>query len=127
MIPCSLGMSTLHHSGSVHLMAAGCWPAAVLAACVFPVVQQLAGRIERAHRNTEKSEEVDTLEAENRAMRKLLVCSVCDQRQKNVVITKCYHMFCNVCTDSALAARNRQCPSCGHKYNMTDVKPFYFT
>jgi E3 ubiquitin-protein ligase BRE1 len=91
------------------------------------VLQQLVGRIERANRNTEKSEEVENLDAENRAMRKLLLCSVCDQRQKNVVITKCYHMFCNVCTDSALAARNRQCPSCGHKYNQSDVKPFYFT
>lgn len=89
--------------------------------------RQLAGRIERANRNSEKSEEEQHLEAENRAMRKLLLCSVCDQRQKNVVITKCYHMFCNVCTDSALAARNRQCPSCGHKYNQSDVKPFYFT
>ena len=95
--------------------------------CPACALQQLAGRLDRVHRNTEKNEEVEILEAENKAMRKLLVCSVCDQRQKNVVITKCYHMFCNVCTDSALAARNRQCPSCGHKYNSTDVKPFYFT
>lgn len=90
-------------------------------------MQQLSARIERLKRNTEKDEEADALEEEVRAMRKLLVCSVCDQRQKNVIITKCNHMFCNVCTDAALAARNRQCPSCGHKYNKGDVEAFYFT
>jgi E3 ubiquitin-protein ligase BRE1 len=89
----------------------------------------LAGRIERAKRGigSEKSEEVEMLEAENRAMRKLLLCSLCDERQKNVVITKCYHMFCNVCVETALAGRNRQCPSCTHKYDKGDVKPFFFT
>jgi len=79
-------------------------------------------------RNTEKSEEVELLETENHAMRRLLTCSVCDQRQKNRVITKCGHMFCNECIETQLLQRNRKCPSCQHNYNgAPDVKTFFFT
>lgn len=89
--------------------------------------QQLAARIDRIKRNTEKSEEVDMLEQETRGLRKLLQCSVCDRNQKNVIIKKCNHMFCSKCIDKALESRNRQCPSCNIKYQKQDVEQFYFT
>lgn len=47
------------------------------------------------------------------AMRQLLNCNVCHERQKNRIITKCCHVFCDVCIDRTLTARNRKCPGCG--------------
>lgn len=46
-------------------------------------------------------------------MRQLLNCNVCHERQKNRIITKCCHVFCDVCIDRTLTARNRKCPGCG--------------
>ncbi len=46
-------------------------------------------------------------------MRRMLNCNVCHERQKNRIITKCCHVFCDVCIDRTLTARNRKCPGCG--------------
>ncbi len=46
-------------------------------------------------------------------MRRLLNCNVCHERRKNRIITKCCHVFCDVCIDRTLTARNRKCPGCG--------------
>ena len=37
------------------------------------------------------------MQAECAALRNMINCNVCHQRQKDVVITKCWHMFCNHC------------------------------
>ena len=37
------------------------------------------------------------VQAECAALRNMINCNVCHQRQKDVVITKCWHMFCNHC------------------------------
>lgn len=68
----------------------------------------------------EMQEEVD-------AMRQLLNCNVCHERQKNVIITKCCHVFCDKCIKRNLEARNRKCPGCGIMYSQGDVKNFFFT
>ena len=36
-------------------------------------------------------------QAECSALRAMINCNVCHQRQKDVIITKCWHMFCNQC------------------------------
>ena len=64
----------------------------------------------------------DTVEDELRA---LVKCSQCHERNKNVVITKCFHAFCSVCVDENLAVRNRKCPRCGQRYEKRDVHEFY--
>lgn len=37
------------------------------------------------------------LQAECSALRAMINCNVCHQRQKDVIITKCWHMFCQQC------------------------------
>ena len=61
------------------------------------------------------------------AMRKLLNCNVCHERQKNVIITKCCHVFCEKCINKNLEARNRKCPGCGMGFGQADVKRFFYT
>ena len=67
------------------------------------------------------------LQEENDAMRQLLNCNVCHERQKNVIITKCCHVFCDKCIKRNLDARNRKCPGCGVPFGQADVKQFFHT
>jgi hypothetical protein len=60
-------------------------------------------------------------------LRKQLKCSVCQDRHKDVIISKCSHLFCKECIDSNLRSRNRKCPTCKKMYGQDDVKNVWFT
>ncbi|KAG5176734.1 hypothetical protein JKP88DRAFT_334791 [Tribonema minus] len=72
-------------------------------------------------------EESALLAEEVQELRKALRCSVCSARQKNCVLTKCYHMFCRECVDENLRTRHRKCPACGKGFGADDVKAIYLT
>ncbi len=59
------------------------------------------------------------------AQRKLLRCGVCDARQKDCIITKCWHLFCQQCIQKNLETRHRKCPGCGAAFGAADVKQVY--
>ena len=42
-----------------------------------------------------------------------------------VVITKCYHLFCNTCVQRIVESRHRKCPVCSMSFGHNDVKPVY--
>lgn len=60
-------------------------------------------------------------------LQKLVKCSVCQDRRKNVIISKCFHMFCKECMDTNLKARNRKCPTCKKMFGQDDIKTAWFT
>jgi len=55
-----------------------------------------------------------------------LNCGVCNDRQKSVIITRCFHMFCKDCIQKNLNMRQRKCPACGKPFGENDVHPIYF-
>jgi E3 ubiquitin-protein ligase BRE1 len=67
------------------------------------------------------------LQEEVQELRKVMRCSVCSARQKNCVITKCYHMFCKECVDENLRTRHRKCPACGKGFGADDVHAIWLT
>ena len=69
----------------------------------------------------------EELKAEVDAMRTLMRCSVCRVRQKDAIITKCFHMFCQPCIKSNLDTRHRKCPGCGVGFGAADVKQVFMT
>ncbi|KAJ3680554.1 hypothetical protein LUZ60_016832 [Juncus effusus] len=73
----------------------------------------------------EGSSSVNRLKEEARELRGILKCGLCSDRQKEVVIAKCYHLFCNQCVQKTLENRQRKCPSCGLSFGPNDVKPIY--
>ncbi|KAK9831868.1 hypothetical protein WJX81_003988 [Elliptochloris bilobata] len=79
------------------------------------------GQLERLRRGSAS----DAAEQELMAMRKMLRCSVCQERQKDAVITKCWHVFCYECIKLTHASRNRKCPGCSSRFGMDDVQRFY--
>lgn len=74
---------------------------------------------------TEGSSVVEKLQEELREYREILKCSVCLERTKEVVITKCYHLFCNPCVQRISESRHRKCPACAASFGPNDVKPVY--
>ncbi len=42
-----------------------------------------------------------------------------------VVITKCYHLFCGPCIQRNLDLRHRKCPGCGVPFGQNDVRNVY--
>ncbi|KAF8026375.1 hypothetical protein BT93_F2996 [Corymbia citriodora subsp. variegata] len=69
---------------------------------------------------------VEKLQEELRGYQEILKCSICHDRPKEVVVTKCYHLFCNACIQNLTETRHRKCPSCGASFGPNDVKPVYF-
>ncbi|XP_042959417.1 E3 ubiquitin-protein ligase BRE1-like 1 isoform X2 [Carya illinoinensis] len=86
------------------------------------VVRRKASRL-RAE--TEGSSIVEKLQEELREYRDILKCSICLDRTKEVVITKCYHLFCNPCVQRIIGTRHRKCPTCATSFGSNDVKPVY--
>lgn len=43
------------------------------------------------------------------------------KHNKNVILGRCYHMFCRSCIDQNLAKRNRKCPECAVHYGQDDL------
>ncbi|KAK8615065.1 hypothetical protein V6N13_068851 [Hibiscus sabdariffa] len=68
---------------------------------------------------------VERLQQELREYREILKCSICLDRPKEVVITKCYHLFCNPCVQKITESRHRKCPVCAASFGANDVKPVY--
>ncbi|KAK4488538.1 hypothetical protein RD792_004302, partial [Penstemon davidsonii] len=67
----------------------------------------------------------EKLKQELREYKDILRCSVCLDRRKEVVITKCYHLFCNPCVHQMIDTRHRKCPICATSFGVNDVKPVY--
>lgn len=61
---------------------------------------------------------IKTLEAK-------IQCSVCLDREKSVVVARCYHAFCKPCIDKVIATRNRKCPACGKPFGANEVHPVF--
>ena len=66
------------------------------------------------------------LHEEVAAYKTMMNCSVCMERPKSVIITRCYHMFCKTCIDKTIEARQRKCPGCGSGFATADVSAIYF-
>ncbi|KAK9079049.1 hypothetical protein SSX86_000718 [Deinandra increscens subsp. villosa] len=65
---------------------------------------------------------IKKLEDEIKDCKSILKCGVCFDRPKEVVIVKCYHLFCNPCIQRNLEIRHRKCPGCGMAFGQNDVR-----
>lgn len=65
---------------------------------------------------------VQKLQEEIKFCKSILQCLVCRDRPKEVVIVKCYHLFCNHCIQKNLEIRHRKCPACGTAFGQNDIR-----
>ncbi|XP_027337937.1 E3 ubiquitin-protein ligase BRE1-like 1 isoform X2 [Abrus precatorius] len=73
----------------------------------------------------EGSSLTEKLQQELEEYREIVKCSVCQDRAKEVVITKCYHLFCYSCIQKVAGSRYRKCPQCAASFGANDVKSVY--
>eukprot|EP00761_Pharyngomonas_kirbyi_P013621 gb/GECH01013650.1/.p1 GENE.gb/GECH01013650.1/~~gb/GECH01013650.1/.p1 ORF type:complete len:826 (+),score=257.73 gb/GECH01013650.1/:1-2478(+) len=57
--------------------------------------------------------------------KQMVTCSVCKDRIKDCVITRCFHVFCKDCVQANLQSRLRKCPACGERFGDRDVHDIY--
>lgn len=57
--------------------------------------------------------------------KQLVRCSQCNEREKDVVIARCFHTFCKQCVQENLRVRNRKCPRCGKAFGESDVHALF--
>ncbi len=69
----------------------------------------------------------EVLEAEVAELRNMLRCAACNVRQKNTVITKCFHVFCEECVRTQIKTRQRKCPQCTLPFGDGDFARIYLT
>uniref|UniRef100_A0A7N0UF77 E3 ubiquitin protein ligase n=1 Tax=Kalanchoe fedtschenkoi TaxID=63787 RepID=A0A7N0UF77_KALFE len=65
---------------------------------------------------------IQKLKDEIKECKSILKCGVCSDRPKEVVITKCYHLFCHTCIQKNIETRHRKCPGCGTAFGQSDVR-----
>lgn len=82
-------------------------------------------KLSRLRAQTEGSSMVEKLQEELKEYKDILKCSICVDKPKEVVITKCYHLFCNSCVQRVIESRQRRCPACSTSFGANDVKPVY--
>eukprot|EP00250_Pteridium_aquilinum_P024480 c29137_g1_i1 orf=538-3168(-) len=85
----------------------------------------LKSKLARTNAQSDGSSLIDKLQDEVKEYKAILKCSVCHDRPKEVVITKCYHLFCTPCIQRNLEIRHRKCPGCGITFGQSDVRTVY--
>ncbi|GMI15822.1 hypothetical protein TrVE_jg4368 [Triparma verrucosa] len=60
-------------------------------------------------------------------LRSKVYCHVCNSREKNTILTRCNHLFCDVCIQHRLENRMRKCPACSKPFDKKDVETVYLT
>ncbi|EGD77218.1 hypothetical protein PTSG_08310 [Salpingoeca rosetta] len=69
----------------------------------------------------------EILEAQYEELKKKLTCPACCTRQKDTILLKCYHMFCETCVRNRLETRQRKCPQCSRQFGANDFHRAYLT
>eukprot|EP01091_Cochliopodium_minus_P010022 TRINITY_DN25_c3_g1_i1.p1 TRINITY_DN25_c3_g1~~TRINITY_DN25_c3_g1_i1.p1 ORF type:complete len:943 (-),score=362.72 TRINITY_DN25_c3_g1_i1:34-2772(-) len=85
----------------------------------------LERRLQREKEKFNNQNDNSQLEEELREYQQILKCSVCNDRRKDAIITRCMHMFCKTCIEENLRLRQRSCPGCGINFGQNDVKSIY--
>ncbi|KAK9911102.1 hypothetical protein M0R45_035025 [Rubus argutus] len=88
-------------------------------------LEVLKRKVGRLQSQTEGLSIVEKLQQELGEYREILKCDICLDRTKQVVITKCYHLFCNPCVQKVVESRQRKCPKCSVSFGPNDVKSVY--
>ena len=87
---------------------------------------RLNRRLEKLRRVTESGGGAELIQEQLRWYKSQVKCNVVPAQDKEVVLSKCGHMYSRQAVDQLLQGRNRKCPSCGTRFDRADVLPIFF-
>uniref|UniRef100_A0A8C2IEI8 E3 ubiquitin protein ligase n=1 Tax=Cyprinus carpio TaxID=7962 RepID=A0A8C2IEI8_CYPCA len=90
--------------------------------------------LSRLRRKLEKQKKVEVytdadeiLQEEINQYKAKLRCPCCNTRDKETVLTKCFHVFCYECLKTRYDTRQRKCPKCNAAFGANDFHRIYIT
>jgi len=73
----------------------------------------------------DKKNEKINLKIELDYYKKKVTCPICNQRERNTLLTKCYHVFCDICVKKTLSSRLRRCPACKKSFGIEGYREVF--
>lgn len=90
-------------------------------------IKHLQIEIERQKKFEMASNMDEVLMEEIKEYKEQLRCPSCKVKQKDAVLTKCFHVFCFDCLQKRYDTRQRKCPKCNHGFGANDFRKLYLS
>jgi E3 ubiquitin-protein ligase BRE1 len=90
-------------------------------------IKHLQQKLERQKRIENGASIDEVLKEENREYKEQLRCPSCKVKQKDAVLTKCFHVFCYDCLQKRYESRQRKCPKCNANFGANDYHKLYLS
>jgi E3 ubiquitin-protein ligase BRE1 len=71
--------------------------------------------------------EYEMVKKELEACKAKILCSCGTDREREVVLKTCPHIFCKKCIENTTSMRNRKCPICNTRFTKTDIHEICWT
>ena len=90
-------------------------------------IKHLKIKVERQKKFEMATDLDEVLKEENREYKEQLRCPSCKVKQKDAVLTKCFHVFCYDCLQKRYESRQRKCPKCNANFGQNDYRKLYLS
>lgn len=90
-------------------------------------IKHLQAKLERQKKFEMASSMDEVLMEEIKEYKEQLRCPSCKVKQKDAVLTKCFHVFCYDCLQKRLDTRQRKCPKCNAGFGVNDFRKLYLS
>jgi E3 ubiquitin-protein ligase BRE1 len=90
-------------------------------------IKHLSARLERQKKYENASSLDEVLLEEIKEYKEQLRCPSCKVKQKDAVLTKCFHVFCFDCLQKRYDTRQRKCPKCNAGFGANDFRKLYLS
>ncbi|CAF1400122.1 unnamed protein product [Adineta steineri] len=83
--------------------------------------KNLNRKLERMRKLEMASNKDEVLLEEIREYKEILRCPACKNKQRDAILSKCFHVFCYDCLKSRYDSRQRKCPKCNTAFGQSDM------
>ena len=90
-------------------------------------IRHLNSKIERQKKFENATSLDEVLQEEIKEYKEQLRCPSCKVKQKDAVLTKCFHVFCIDCLQKRYDTRQRKCPKCNANFGANDFRKIYLS
>ena len=89
------------------------------------IINNLERNVEKLNKKSQKEKnqptsgasDLEQLKEEVREMEDKLKCPICHKKDKDAILSECFHSFCYECIDKRYETRQRKCPKCGRAFS----------